>query len=55
MFGLTHGELFVVTFCVLAVLSARYWPRMGERVALLLAGKPAESPDKNADPDRGSA
>ena len=40
---------------VVAVLSARYWPKLGERVALLLAGKPAESPDKNADPDRGSA
>jgi hypothetical protein len=47
--------LFVVTFFVVAVLSARYWPKLGERVALLVAGKPAQSSDENADPDRGSA
>ncbi|HLV65802.1 MAG TPA: hypothetical protein VKY73_08305 [Polyangiaceae bacterium] len=37
MFGLTHGELVVVGFVVLAVLSARSWPLMGERLALLIA------------------
>ena len=55
MFGLTHGELFIVTFVVVAVVSARYWPKLGERAALMRAGKSAEPPPKEADPDRGSA
>jgi hypothetical protein len=54
VFGLTQGELFVVAFCVIAVVSARYWPRLGERLALLLAGKAPASGSKDADPDRGS-
>ena len=33
MFGLTRGELALVTFIVVAILSARYWPRVGEWVA----------------------
>ncbi|HLV65766.1 MAG TPA: hypothetical protein VKY73_08125 [Polyangiaceae bacterium] len=37
MFGLTHGELVVIGFVVFAVLTARYWPLMGERLALLIA------------------
>ena len=40
MFGLTHGEWFVVAFCMIAVVSARYWPLLGERIALLVASKP---------------
>jgi hypothetical protein len=54
VFGLTHGEWFVVAFCMIAVVSARYWPILGERIALLLAPKPPV-PDKNTDPGRGSA
>ena len=37
MFGLSHGELGLVTFMVVAILSARYWPRMGEWVVKSLA------------------
>lgn len=53
MFALSHGELFIVAFVVIAVVSARYWPRLGERLALMLAGKTPAPADK--DPDRGSA
>ncbi|MGC4091465.1 MAG: hypothetical protein QM756_27020 [Polyangiaceae bacterium] len=38
MFGMNGGELGLVAFIVAAILSARYWPKIGERVALLLAG-----------------
>jgi hypothetical protein len=34
--GLTHGELTVVLFVTFAVLSARFWPKLGERVAVRL-------------------
>lgn len=33
VFGMTHGELGLVAFIVAAILTARYWPRMGEWVA----------------------
>jgi hypothetical protein len=33
VFGLSHGEIGLVTFIVVAILSAKYWPRMGEWVA----------------------
>ena len=57
MFGLTYGEFFVIAFCVIAVLSARYWPMLGERIAVFLAGKPpaAGGTGGNGDPGRGSA
>jgi hypothetical protein len=32
MFGLTNGELFVVVFIVVAVVSAPWWPKLGEAV-----------------------
>jgi len=32
MLGLTNGELFVVVFIVVAVVSAPWWPRLGEAV-----------------------
>jgi hypothetical protein len=34
--GLTHGELTIVLFVTFAVLSARFWPKLGERIALRL-------------------
>jgi hypothetical protein len=37
MFGLTHGELGLTAFIVVAILSARYWPRAGEWVAKRLS------------------
>jgi hypothetical protein len=36
MLGLTNGELFVVVFIVVAVVSAPWWPRLGEAVFKLL-------------------
>ena len=32
MFGLTAGELFVVIFILVAVVSAPLWPRAGEAI-----------------------
>ncbi len=37
MLGLTHGELGLTVFIVVAILSARFWPRAGEWVARRLA------------------
>ncbi len=36
--ALTGGELFVVVFITLAVLSAAWWPRLGELVMLAVSG-----------------
>lgn len=41
--GLTHGELTVVLFVTFTVLTARFWPKLGERIALRL------SPPKDSD------
>jgi hypothetical protein len=38
VFGLSGGEIFIVTFVTVAVISARYWPALGERIALRLSG-----------------
>ncbi len=32
MFGLTFGEIGLVAFIVVAILSAKFWPRLGEWV-----------------------
>lgn len=37
MLDLTRGELFVVVFIVVAVVSSSWWPRLGELVATKLA------------------
>jgi len=34
--GLTLGELGLVAFIVVAILSAKFWPRAGEWVAVRL-------------------
>jgi hypothetical protein len=36
--GLNLGEATLVIFVIGVVLSARYWPRMGERLAVKLWG-----------------
>jgi len=36
--GLSLGEATIVVFVVVAVLSARFWPRLGERIAVKLWG-----------------
>jgi hypothetical protein len=38
MFGLTSGELFIVLFILVAVVSAPLWPRLGAAVYLKLFG-----------------
>lgn len=32
MFGLTFGEIGLVAFIVVAILTARFWPKLGEWV-----------------------
>jgi hypothetical protein len=39
MFDLNSGELFVVLFILIAVVSAPLWPALGEWIALRLAGR----------------
>ena len=39
MFGLTFGEIGLVAFIVAAILTARFWPRLGEWVLRRVAGK----------------
>jgi len=41
VFGLTGGEWFIVAFVTVMVVSARYWPALGERIALRLSGPSA--------------
>ncbi|HOU89643.1 MAG TPA: hypothetical protein PLU22_01295 [Polyangiaceae bacterium] len=38
MLGLTGGEAFLVAFLAAALISARWWPRLGAYVARRLAG-----------------
>ena len=52
MFELSFGELFVVAFVTIAVVSAPWWPKLGAAIAeVLVAPKPAG--DKTA-PKPGS-
>jgi len=57
MLGLSHGELGLVTFMVAAILSARFWPRMGEWVAKKVApssdGEPKSASPKALTPPPG--
>lgn len=38
MLGLTGGELFIVAFIAAALISARWWPRLGAYLGRRLAG-----------------
>jgi hypothetical protein len=38
MLGLTNGELFVVGFIFLSVVSAGWWPRAGASIGRALGG-----------------
>jgi hypothetical protein len=52
---LTGGELFVVLFITLAVLSAGYWPRLGELVVFAVSGTRAKRGNSDsARPDRAA-
>jgi len=46
MLGLTSGELTLVALLVFAVVSARYWPAAGARIAEKLAGPRAPANDQ---------
>lgn len=41
--GVTFGELGLVAFIVAAILSAKFWPRMGEWIALRLSRGSSDS------------
>jgi hypothetical protein len=51
--GLTGGELFVIGFVVIAVVSAPWWPRLGAAIAARLAGAPPEDSDRASAPPSG--
>lgn len=42
MFGLTSGELFIVLFISIAVVSAPLWPKLGAAVYEKLLGGDSE-------------
>jgi hypothetical protein len=48
--GLTSGELFIVVFVTVAVVSAPWWLRLGEMIAAALAGSPDDD-DTQAERD----
>ena len=50
MFGLTAGELFLLGFIVVAVVSWPWWPRLGAAVAGLLAGGHERSEPESGEP-----
>gem|GEM_PF-1400599 len=43
VFGLNGGEWFIVAFVTVMVVSARYWPALGERIALRLSSASPEA------------
>jgi hypothetical protein len=50
---LTGGELFVIGFVVIAVVSAPWWPRLGAAIATRLAGVPPDEPERPSTPPSG--
>jgi hypothetical protein len=51
MTGLTNGELFIVAFVTVAVLSAPWWPKVGQWAAELVSGERDDEPsDPGSDP-----
>jgi hypothetical protein len=53
MFGLTGGELFVIAFVVIVVVSAPWWPRLGEAILIRLMGAPTDSGERRSDAPNG--
>jgi hypothetical protein len=53
VFGMNGGEMFLVAFVTVAVVSARYWPALGERIAVRLVGgaRPGPGPTQDSLPD----
>jgi hypothetical protein len=48
LIGLTSGELFVVLFILIAVVSAPLWPRLGAAVYLKLSGVSTRESDEQS-------
>lgn len=44
--GLTVGEFGLVTFIVLAIITARYFPALGQRLVLAVKGRADEAPPR---------
>lgn len=55
MLGLTPGELVVVTFVSVAVITASWWPRAGAAVAELLSSSRSPAEGSVPDSERGPA
>ena len=51
MLGLTAGELTLVALLVFAVVSARFWPAAGARIAERLSGARPEPETERALPE----
>jgi hypothetical protein len=57
MFELSSGELFVVAFVTIAVVTALWWPRLGATIAEFLAAgrerkRPSAAPPRNPGSNR---
>lgn len=54
MFDVHFGEAFIIGFIAAAVLSARFWPKIGEIIAVRLSGAlrsgGASAPDRPSRP-----
>ncbi len=48
MLGLTSGELFVILFILVMVVSAPWWPALGEAIAVRIAGGDKGDPPPEA-------
>ena len=48
MLGLTNGELFVIIFILVMVVSAPWWPALGEAIALRITGGEKNEPPPEA-------
>jgi hypothetical protein len=44
---LPHGELLVIAFVVIAVVSAAYWPKLGAAIAESLVKRGSDDPPKD--------
>ena len=50
MLGLTGGELTLVALLVFAVVSSRFWPAAGAKIAERLSGRAPQTTSDRADP-----
>lgn len=50
MFGLTPGEFGLAASITIAIVTARYFPALGERVALLLTARPERKTPEGESP-----